>query len=259
MANILEGLPATEQRLDEIRLHQQDDEVCRKLQEFSTEGWPDKSKLNSALKAFWSERACITFQRGLLMKDSRLIIPSSLRLDTLDKIHAGHQGIRKCRDRARESVWWPGISKQTENMVTACQTCWKHRKNHAEPMLPTPLPERPWQKVATELFYHSDKTYIIVVDYYSRFYEIAPLKSTTTENTINDLKSFFCRHGIPEITVSDNGPHFAADTFSKFAEEWGFTRLTSSPHYPQNNGDVERAVKIAKDLKRAALNTPSCA
>lgn len=193
------------------------------------------------------------------MKDSRLIISSSLRLDTLDRINAGDQGIRKCRDRARESVWWPGISKQTENMVTACQTCWKHRKNHAEPMLPTPLPERPWQKVATELFYHSDKTYIIVVDYYSRFYEIAPLKSTTTENTINDLKSFFCRHGIPEITVSDNGPHFAADTFSKFAEEWGFTRLTSSPHYPQNNGDVERAVKIAKDLKRAALNTPSCA
>ena len=56
MANILEGLPATERRLDEIRLHQQDDEVCRKLQ-FSTEGWPDKSKLNSALKAFWPERA----------------------------------------------------------------------------------------------------------------------------------------------------------------------------------------------------------
>ena len=42
VANILEGLPATERRL---RLHQQDDEVCRKLQEFSTEGWPDKSKL----------------------------------------------------------------------------------------------------------------------------------------------------------------------------------------------------------------------
>ena len=77
---------------------------------------------------------------------------------------------------------------------------------------------------------------------------IASLKSTTTENAINHLKSFFCRHGIPEITVSNNGPQFAATTFSKFAEEWGFTHLTSSPHYPQKNGEVERAVKTAKDL-----------
>ena len=69
------------------------------------------------------------------MKDSRLIIPSSLRLDTLDKIHAGHQGIqvRKCRDRDRESVWFPGISKQIEDMVTTCPTCHKHRKTTQSP------------------------------------------------------------------------------------------------------------------------------
>ena len=86
------------------------------------------------------------------------------------------------------------------------------------------------------------------MDYYSRFFGIAPLKSTTTENAINHLKSFFCRHGIPEITVSDNGPQFAAATFSKFAEECGVAHLTSSPHYPQSNGEVERAAKTSKDL-----------
>lgn len=115
-------------------------------------------------------------------------------------------------------------------------------------MIPTPLPERSWQKVATDLFYHNGKTYIITVDYYSRFFEIAPLKSITTENAISHLKSFFCRHGIPEIVVSDNGPQFAAATFSQFGEEWGFTHLTSSPHYPQSNGGVERAVKTANNL-----------
>ena len=195
--------------------------MCRKLQQFCTKGWPDKSKLNSAINAYWPERASITFQRGLLMKDSRLLIPSSLRLDMLDEIHSGHQGIRKCRKRARESVWWHSLSKQIEDMVTTCPTCCKHRKNHAEPMIPTPLPERPWQKVATDLFDHNGKTYIIVVDYNSRFFEIAPLKSTTTENAINLLKSFFHCHGIPEIVVSDNRPQFAAATFSKFAARMG--------------------------------------
>lgn len=68
------------------------------------------------------------------------------------------------------------------------------------------------------------------------------------ESVINHLKSFFCHHGIPEIIISDNGPQFVATAFSKFAEEWGFTHLTTSPHYPQSNGEVQRAVQTAKDL-----------
>ena len=46
--------------------------------------------------------------------------------------------------------------------------------------------------------------------------------------------------------MSDNGQPFSAATFSKFADEWGFTHLTSSPYYPQSNEEVERAVKTAK-------------
>ena len=137
MANIFESLPASERKLEEIRFHQQDDEVCRKLSEFCTEGWPDRTKLNTTLLAYWPERGNITVQRGILMKDTRLVIWSSLQLDTLDKIHAGHQGIRKCQERARKSVWWPGLSKQIEDMVTTYPTCCKYRQNHTEPMIAT--------------------------------------------------------------------------------------------------------------------------
>ena len=169
-------------------------------------------------------------------------------MDILDKIHSGHQGIRKCRERARESVWWPGLSRQIEDMVTTCPTCCKHRENHAEPLISTTLAERPWQKVGTDLFHHNGKNCIIAVDYYSRFFEIAPLNGTIAENAINYLKSFFCRLGVPEIVVSDNGPQFFAAGFSKFAEDWGFTHLTSSPRYSQSNGEAERAVKTVKAL-----------
>ena len=142
VSHIVDSFPATERKLDELRLHQQNHEVCRKLFEFCTEAWPDKRKLNTSLKPYWSERATITSnaQKGLHLKDQRLIIPSSLRLDILDKIHAGHQGIRKYRERARESVWWPGLSTQIEDMVTTCTTSCKQRRNHAEPMMPTTLP-----------------------------------------------------------------------------------------------------------------------
>ena len=150
MANVFKNLPASDRKLEEVRLHQQEDEVCRKLSEFCNEGWPDRTKLNTSLLAYWPDRNNITVQGGILMQDSRLVIPSSLRLDILYKIHAGLQGIRKCRERRRESVWWPGLSIQVEDMVTTCPTCCKHRQNQADPMIASPLPERLWQKIATE-------------------------------------------------------------------------------------------------------------
>lgn len=72
-------------------------------------------------------------------------------------------------------------------ITTTCPTCCKYQKNRAAP-IPTRVLERSWQKVATDLFYYNGKTYIDVVNYYSRFFKIAFLKSTTTENAISHLK-----------------------------------------------------------------------
>ena len=81
-----------------------------------------------------------------------------------------------------------------------------------------------------------------------------PLQSTTTEAAINHLKSFFCRHGIPDVLVSDNGPQFAAATFSKVAEEWGFKHLTSSPHYPRGKRS-QNSKKPTDQIRRSVLGT----
>ena len=101
---------------------------------------------NGALKAYWPERTGNTAQRGILMKDTRWIIPSFL--DILDKIHAVHQGICRYRERGRESVWWPDLGNQIEDIIKICPTCCKHRKNHAEPMNATALPEDPGKRLS---------------------------------------------------------------------------------------------------------------
>ena len=82
-------------------------------------------------------------QQGLLMKGNRLVIPVSMRLDVLDKLHEGHQGITKCRERAKTSFWWPGLSKKLEELVNNCSTCIKERVNRPEPAIPSELPDRP--------------------------------------------------------------------------------------------------------------------
>ena len=57
-----------------------------------------------------------------------------------------------------------------------------------------------------------------------------------------------CMNGIPEVVVSDNGPQFAAEAFEEFAQVYSFEHVTSSPYFPQSNGEAERAVKTIKDL-----------
>uniref|UniRef100_A0A3P9JEV3 Integrase catalytic domain-containing protein n=1 Tax=Oryzias latipes TaxID=8090 RepID=A0A3P9JEV3_ORYLA len=112
----------------------------------------------------------------------------------------------------------------------------------------TPLPSRPWQRVAADLFQWNRAMYLIVVDYFSRYIEVASLTTTTTLPVINKLKAIFARHGVPEILITDNGPQFSAAEFAAFATDYDFSHVTSSPHYPQSNGEADGAVRTIKAL-----------
>ena len=56
------------------------------------------------------------------------------------------------------------------------------------------------------------------------------------------------RWGIPDIIISDNGPEFSSAQFQAFSRDYGFEHKTSSPRYPQSNGQAEAGVKIAKRI-----------
>lgn len=120
----------------------------------------------------------------------------------------------------------------------------------AEPLLPSSLPDRPWERLATDLFELNGKTYLAIVDYYSRWLEVKLLNKTTSSEIINNVKSVFAAHGIPDIMMSDNGPQFSSAEFAQFAKSYGFTHVTSSPRFPQANGEAERAVQTLKTLMK---------
>jgi len=106
---IMSSLPATEKRLTEIMQKQEEDDACRQLKHFCQKGWPDKHEVPEALKPYYSLSSELTVYKGLLMRSNRIVIPSCLRKDMLDRLHTGHQGITKCRRRAQQSVWWPNL------------------------------------------------------------------------------------------------------------------------------------------------------
>lgn len=99
----------------------------------------------------------------------------------LTRIHEGHLGIEKCKRRARETVFWPGMNKDIENMIRRCETCQKYRnKQTKESMVVDETPTAPWYKVGMDLFHVKGKDYLVVIDYHSNFPEMALLSNLSS-------------------------------------------------------------------------------
>ena len=247
---VVNRIPASAEGLEQIRKETASDETMKTLTATIRRGWPESRKqVPNDIQDFWNYRDELSEVEGILLKQDKIIIPPNLRVKMLEKIHQSHFGMEKCKRRARDIMFWPRMNEQIETVVSKCDTCQEFQmSNPKEPMVQAPIPSRPWEIVATDLFQWEQNNYMVVVDYYSRYIEIARLENTTSKTVVNHTKSIFARHGIPEVVRSDNGPQYTAMEYKQFAQEWKFEHQTSSPYYPKSNGLAEKAVQIVKRL-----------
>uniref|UniRef100_A0A8D8X673 RNA-directed DNA polymerase n=2 Tax=Cacopsylla melanoneura TaxID=428564 RepID=A0A8D8X673_9HEMI len=245
---VINNIPTTDENvMNAMNAQAKDDiikEICKKIET----QW-ERPKTNDPLLPFFHVKDELSVCNGMLMRGSRIVVPSSLRNDMLHRIHMGHLGITKSRLRARCALWWPGMSTDIEQFIKKCPICIQHQNNPNEPLITSELPDRPWQKVCSDLFKLDNKWFLVVSDLYSRYFELCPMSTLTSSEVINKMKSIFGRHGIPEMIYTDNGAQFHSSftsEFQKFAREYGFSHRTSSPYHHQSNGAAEAAVKIAK-------------
>ena len=168
----------------------------------------------------------------------------------LCSIRSSHLGVEKCKRRARDIMFWPGMAAQIQDTVANCHICNTHQRNNTkEPMMAHEIPTRLWSQVGADLFEINNQKYLVLVDYYSGFIEINLLPNgTTSKQIITHCKSQFSRHGIPDKLITDNGPQFSSTTFKQFSQDYGFQRQTTSSHYPQSNGIAEKAFQTTKYL-----------
>ena len=251
------NLPCSSEILEEVRHETDRDPVSQKIIQILRVGWPQSKKaLSDDLKEYWNHKLGLSENQGIILKDQRILIPPALRRKILDKLHQGHQGIEKTKQRARQTVFWPRINADIEELVSKCPHCQELRNgNPKKPLIPRAIPLYPWQIVGTDIFHWQNKDYLLVVDYYSRYWEVVRLGSMKAEYVITELKKIFSRHGIPEEVMSDNGPQYASREFQEFARTWGFRHITSSPRYPRSNGLVERTIQTVKKLLPKALSS----
>lgn len=148
------------------------------------------------------------------------------------------------------------MSAEVKQMIAACETCRKYETNNTkETLMSHEITDRPWEKIGVDIFEVDKKEYLITVDYFSNFWEVDRLTTSTSAAVILKLKYHFARYGSPDGLVSDGGPQFASSEFHKFAKQWDFEHFITSPRHSNANGKVESAVKTAKKLIRKAIDS----
>ena len=154
---------------------------------------------------------------------------------------------------ARAHVWWPGMSGDIEKTVRSCRACQSIRNRPPPVVLHSwPWPTGPWERIHVDYagpFMGS--MFLIVVDAFSKWLEVIPMTSTTTEKTLDALYTLFARYGLPKKLVSDNEPQFIASSFDECMAANGIEHLRSAPYHPATNGEAERFVQTFKNSLKA--------
>ena len=260
--NLIQELGFEATKLQRFRDCSAADETSQIVMDYVSKGWPtEKDQVDELAKEYWGYREELSVEDGLLFKLDRIVVPRPLRAEVLDDIHGAHMGESKSLSFARDYVLWPSMTSQIKDKVSSCCICNAFRnRQQRETLHPHDIPGLPWQVVGTDLFEFAGQTYLLVTDFYSKYFEIELLRQQTATCLINNLKKIFARFGIPDEVVSDNASQYSntrnlfstTHEFKKFASEWGFKHTTSSPEYPQSNGAAERAVQTAKRILRKA-------
>ena len=230
------------------------DEELALLKHIVQTGWPqDICDLLKKIQPYWTSCEEMTIEDGLLLKGTCIIIPQTFHKEMIQLLHIGHLGLEKCLNRAKQSMYWPGLYEKLKDLITNCMTCLKFSAQ--KPTCPSnrqyaghEIPVQPWTKLASGIFYFEGDSYLLIVDYTSQFPIIRELSSTTRKAIAHHIQSIFSKYGWPDTLVTDNGPCYTSKEFQLLMQSMSVNHLTSSPHYPLSNGPAEKFVGIIKNL-----------
>ena len=236
-------------KLDQLRKSTVQDNQLTRLSHYINTGFPcDKKNLPTDLHEFWPHREALSVKSGFITCGNKIIVPREMTPEMLQYIHEGHQGKERCLLQARNTVFWPKMTYDVQELIERCIICQEHGRS--QPIIGTTqeLPPFPWYTLAIDIFYWKRMDFLIVADVFSKYFLVRKLANSTSAAVCAELATIVTELGLPHIIRSDNGPCYNSKEFQQFLQCYSITYHTSSPHHPRSNGFVERMVGVAKKL-----------
>ncbi|XP_041452504.1 uncharacterized protein K02A2.6-like [Lytechinus variegatus] len=244
----LDELPLTAQ---EIAAATANDPILSQVLQYTQRGWPN-SVDDGGLKPYFHRRHELSVEQDVLIWGLRVVMPACLQSKMLTELHDGHIGMSRMKSLARSFFWWPKLDNNIESLVRNCHSCLNLRNQPTEaPLHSWKWPSRVWERVHADFAELDGQHFFLLVDVYSKWMEVYPMKTTTTSAMIDVLRHIFAIHGLPEHFVSDNGPQFISAQLAEFFKLNGVNHIRVPAYHPSSNGAVERCVQTLKQNLKA--------
>ena len=166
----------------------------------------------------------------------------------LQYVHEGHQGKKRCLLKARNTVFWPKMTYNVQQLTEKCIICQEHEKSQLIIGTTQELPSFPWHTLVTDMFYWKRMDFLIVADVFSKYIIMRKLPNSTSAAVCIELSMIVTKSGLPHIIISDNDPCYNSKEFQQFLQCYNITHQTSSSNHTRSNGFIERMVGVAKKL-----------
>lgn len=176
-----------------------EDKILSRVLNYVIKGWPNQNKIEIELLSFFKKRNSIASENNCLYYGNNIVIPSSLQKLVLELIHENHVGIVKMKLIARSYVWWPSIQSDIEKFVHSCEIC-QNTRNVPKEIVDSKWPHTgyPFERIHLDFFHLNGKTFLILVDAYSKFIDINIMKTTVVSAVIGELQKISRCLGCPQ-------------------------------------------------------------
>lgn len=178
-------------------------------------------------------------------------LPQHLRALVLQMEHdhplSAHPGLFKTLRRIRSRFMWLGLRSDTSRYVRACQQCQRFKPDRQKPkgLMDSTWATQPMQQLSVDLIGplpstpRQHKYILVVLDTFTKFVELFPLRAPTSKAIIDKMVEVFCRHGTPSAISSDNGKPFVSKLWKGVLKHWGIDERHTVPYRPAGQ-PVER-------------------
>lgn len=231
---------------DTIAKETEKDIILKKVKFFILNGWPNEIDIPEVLPYF-RKRESLSLNKECIMWSNRVVIPAKLQESVLKALHQGHSGTVQTKMLARGYLWYPSLDKDIERVVAECEACQMGRNNPPVTEHEWKPENRPWSRVHIDFMGpFMGKTFLVIVDSYSKWPIIEIVPSMSSKAVIELLKKAIADNGLPDVIVSDNGLAFTSSECQEFFKRNRIQHITGAPYHPATNGQAERTIQTIK-------------
>ncbi len=205
---------------------------------------------------------------GLIYYDDRIYIPRQctelillLIHETHDSEVSGHGGVHTTLELLQRHVYWPKMKQTVQQYIKSCKVCQqdKHRTTATNGlMMPHSVPNTRWHTISMDYIVALPDTatgnnaILVVTDKLSKMSHFIPTNiNVTSEQTAQlFIDNVFKLHGLPSKIISDRGPQFTSEFWTKLWKLLNTKLNISTAYHPQTDGQTERTNGTLESMLR---------